>query len=427
MKREGIEAVTSYHVDEKESLMSERGVGERKQVMDSRKGADATPPSKSPMRGILLAILVLIIVAGIVIAGIIPRERADADLRGVTYELATPLVSIIHAKRGAPQQEIVLPGNIQAFTDSPIYARTNGYLKKWYYDIGARVKAGDLLADIETPEVDQQLGQARADLNTAMANMKLSQVTAERYEDLKSTDSVSKQDVDNAVSDYAAKKAMVESAEHNVQRLEQMQSFEKVYAPFDGVITARNTDVGYLINSGNGGPAQALFHMAAIGKLRVYVNVPQQDSPSAKPGLTAYLTLPQFPGRRFTGILVRTADSIDLTSRTLLVEVDVDNPNRELLPGAYAEVHLKLPESSASYIVPVSALMFQSNGMQIAEVDANNHVVMQSITIGRDFGTEVEVVSGLTGQERIINNPPDSLLAGQTVRIAQAPTGGNTQ
>ena len=205
----------------------------------------------------------------------------------------------MHPKLGAPQNEVVLPGNIQAFNDSPIYARTNGYLKKWYVDIGARVKAGQLLADIETPEVDQQLDQARADLNTAQANYSLSQITAQRYQDLLKTDSVSKQDVDNATGDFAAKKAMVASAESNVKRLEELQSFEKIYAPFDGVITARNTDIGHLINSGAGGPATELFHMAATQELRVYVNVPQQYSQSAKPGLFADLTLQEFPGRRF--------------------------------------------------------------------------------------------------------------------------------
>jgi RND family efflux transporter MFP subunit len=212
-----------------------------------------------------------------------------------------------------------------------------------------------------------------------------------------------------------------------VQRLQELQSFEKVYAPFDGVITARNTDVGYLINSGAGAPQQALFRMASLGKLRVYINVPQQYSPSATPGLMAYLSLPQFPGRRFPGTLVRTSNSIDLTSRTLLVEVDVDNPKGELLPGAYTEVHLKLPETSSSYIVPVSALIFQQSGMRVAEVGPNNHVIMHPMTIGRDFGTEVEVVSGLTGKEKIIDSPPDSLLDGQTVRVAPEPTGGNVQ
>ncbi len=247
-----------------------------------RSGSPAPRPAK---HGVLVACIVLLIVAVAVAAGVVPRWRARAALRTETYDLAIPSVSIIHPKLGAPRTEIVLPGNIQAFTDSPIYARTNGYLKNWYADIGARVKKGQLLADIETPEVDQQLDQARADLNTAQANYRLSQITASRYQDLLKTDAVSKQDVDNANGDFEAKKAMVASALSNVRRLEQLQSFEKIYAPFDGVITARNTDVGHLINSGAGGPATELFHIAALGRLRVYVNVPQQDSVSAKPGL----------------------------------------------------------------------------------------------------------------------------------------------
>jgi RND family efflux transporter MFP subunit len=376
------------------------------------------PNPEGSRHGLLIAILILIIVAGVVVAGIVPRVRAKTALRTETYNLAVPTVSVIHLKRGAPQQELLLPGNMQPFVDSPIYARTNGYLKKWYHDIGSHVKAGDLLLEIDSPEVDQQLDQARADLTTSQANMQLAQVTAKRYEDLQSTDSVSTQDVDNATSDYAAKKAMVVSAQHNVLRLQQLQSFEKVYAPFDGVITARNTDVGALINSGNGGTAQELFHIAALGKLRVFINVPQQYSNIAKPGLTADLTLAQFPGRHFKGKLVRTANSIDLSSRTLLVEVDVENSSGELLPGAFTDVHLKLPQNAPSYILPVTALIFQANGTQVAEVESDDHAALKSIVLGRDFGQEVEVVSGLDGDENIIDNPPDSLISGEKVQLA---------
>jgi RND family efflux transporter MFP subunit len=400
-------------------------------MAEQEMGKRQTPGEPAPRlsgskRGLLVAIVALIAVAAVVVAGIVPRERAKTALRFETNELAVPTVSVIQAKLGDPQQDIVLPGNIQAFIDSPIYSRTNGYLKKWYYDIGAHVKAGELLAEIETPEVDAQLDQARADLNTAIANMTLAQATAERYEGLKDTDSVSKQDVDNATGNYAAKKAMVASAQNNVKRLEQLQSFEKVYAPFDGVITARHTDVGYLINSGNAGPAQELFRMAAIQNLRVFVNVPQQFSPDAKPGLIADLTLPQFPGRHFKGKLIRTANSIDLASRTLIVEVDVANPKGELLPGAYAEVHLKIPNNTPAYILPVTALIFQAQGMQVAEVDGNNRAQLKPITLGRDFGNEVEIISGLSGQERIIDNPPDSLITGEEVRIASGGSGEKT-
>jgi RND family efflux transporter MFP subunit len=384
------------------------------------KAAGPTAGQPRSKRGGLWAIVALLIVAAIVVAGIVPRRRARAALRTETNDLAVPTVSVIHPKLGSPLSEITLPGNIQAFTDSPIYARTNGYLKKWYVDIGARVTAGQLLADIETPEVDQQLDQARADLNTAQANYNLSEITSVRYQDLLKTDSVSKQDVDNANGDFAAKRAMVASAQYNVKRLEELQSFEKIYAPFDGVITARNTDVGHLINSGAGGPATELFHIAAIRTMRVYINLPQQYSQAAKPGITADLTLQEFPGRRFQGKLVRTADAIDVASRTLLVEVDVDNPLGEVLPGAYTEVHLKIPSGAPALILPVSSLIFRSDGLQVGIVQGGNHAALTKITLGRDMGSEVEIVSGLTADDSVITNPPDSLIAGETVRVVTA-------
>ena len=308
-----------------------------------------------------IAVLALAIVAAIVVSGILPRIHARADLDKETAEMAIPTVSVVHPKRGAPAQEVVLPANVQAYIDSPIYARTNGYLKHWYVDIGAHVKAGQLLADIETPEVDQQLRQSRADLATAEANLNLSKITADRYQDLLKTDSVSKQDTDNAVGDYAAKQATVQSAQANVKRLEELQSFEKIYAPFDGVITARNTDIGALIDSGSsGGTRTELFHIAQPDKLRVYVNVPEVYSQAAKPGLTAELALSEFPGRLFPGTLVRTAEAIDQSTRTLLVEIRVNNPTGTLLSGAYAEVHLKLPTATSAFILPVNALLFPS-------------------------------------------------------------------
>jgi len=377
-----------------------------------------------PKHGGLALLIALLIVAGIVVAGVLPRLKARAALRATTNDLAIPTVSVVHPKMGAPQTEIVLPGNVQAFNDSPIYARTNGYLKKWYVDIGARVKSDQLLAEIETPEVDQELDQARADLNTAQANFALSQITAQRYQELARTDSVSKQDVDNAIGDFAAKKAMVASAQSNVKRLEELQSFEKIYAPFDGVITARNTDIGHLINSGAGAPATELFHIAAIEKLRVYINVPQQYSPSAKPGLTADLTLQELPGQRFKGTLVRTASAIDLATRTLLVEVDVDNSSGQLLPGAYAEVHLKVPAGTPALILPVSALIFRSDGLQVGTVESGNRATLRNVVLGHDLGSEVEVVSGLTGDDSVITNPPDSLVSGEIVRVAAPDRGG---
>jgi RND family efflux transporter MFP subunit len=378
--------------------------------------------------GVLIAVLVLIIVAAIVVAGIVPRWRARAALKTETRDLAIPTVSVIHPKQGAPHQELVLPGNIRAFIDAPIYARTNGYLKNWYVDIGGHVKSGRLLAEIDTPEVDQQLQQARANLNTAQANYRLSQITANRYQDLKNTDSVARQDVDNAVGDFQAKAAMAASAEYQVKYLEQLESFKNIYAPFDGVITARNTDIGQLIDSGSsGGAAKALFQIAATRTLRVYVSVPQQYSQAAKPGLSANLTLAEFPGRQFHGQLVRNAGSISTDSRTLLVEVDVDNPTGELLPGAYAEVHLKLPADIPSFILPVNALIFRSEGLRIAIVTDGSHASLVPITLGRDFGNEVEVVAGLTGQEIVITSPPDSLVSGEQVRIAEPAKGDGSK
>lgn len=375
------------------------------------------PPS-NPKRGWLIAVLAFVVAAVIVITGIVPRVRARNTLRTETNRLAVPAVIVAQPKKSAPGQEVILPANVQAYRDAPIYARTNGYLKKWYVDIGARVKAGQLLAEIDTPEVDQQLHQARADLATAEANVHLSEITASRYQGLLKTDSVSQQEADNASGDFAAKKAIVQSAQANLRRLEELQSFEKIYAPFDGVITARNTDIGQLINSGSAsGTRSELFHIAAPGKLRVYVNVPEIYSRAAKRGLKADLTLDEFPGRRFEGTLVRTADAIDLTSRTLLAEIEVDNPTGELLTGAYAAVHLKLPGNVSTFTIPVNTLLFRSEGLRVAAVK-DNRAELIPVTLGRDFGSDVEVLVGLNGDENLIVNPPDSLVSGEQVRLA---------
>jgi len=383
----------------------------------------ATTPVPSredrPRRGWLWLLLVLALIL-LVAGAILPRVRARAELKNETNELAVPTVVVVHPKPTAPGQEVVLPANVQAWKDAPIYARTNGYLKRWYVDIGAHVKAGQLIAEIDTPEVNQQLSQARADLDTARANLKLSQITATRYEGLLKTDSVSQQDADNAAGDLAAKKAIVESSEANVKRLQDLQSFQEIYAPFDGVITARNTDIGQLIDSGaSGGPRAELFHISAPNLLRVYANVPQVYSQAAKPGLKADLTFQEFPGRRFEGTLVRTAEAIDQSTRTLLVEVQVNNPTGEIFTGAYAELHLKLPGSVSTYTIPANATIFRSEGLQVASVkDGKANLI--PITVGRDYGATVEVVSGLTGNENIILNPSDSIVSGQPVRIGQA-------
>jgi RND family efflux transporter MFP subunit len=370
-------------------------------------------------RGIVI-LLIVIVVALAVIWGISSRRNTNAQLAQETQELAIPVVAVIHPKVGAPQQEIVLPGDMQPFTDAPIYARTNGYLKKWYVDIGARVKAGQLLAEIDSPEVDQQLQQARADLATTEANLRLAEVTATRYKDLMKTESVAQQDVDNAVGNYEARDTAVSSSRSNVKRLEETQSFEKIYAPFDGMITARNTDIGALIDSGaSGGTARELFHIAAVNQLRVYVNVPQIYSPHVSAGVRAELALTEFPGRKFEGTVVRDSGAIDNVTRTLRVEIDVNNPTGELKPGSYVEVHLKLPTSVTTFTLPVNATIFKSAGMQVATVKNGKTIALVPITPGRDFGTELEIVAGVKADDSVVINPPDSLTDGETIRVLQ--------
>ena len=365
-------------------------------------------------------VLLLGIALGLAFRGISTRAKSLDLVTRETKELAAPTVAVIAPERGAPQQEIVLPGTMQAFTDAAIYARTNGYLRKWYADIGTRVRSGQVLADIDTPEIDQQLEQARADLATTEANTRLALSTAERYRDLIKTDSVSKQDLDNANGSLEAKATAVTSARAGVRRLEQLHAFGKITAPFDGVVTARNTDVGALIDSGSN--AKELFHVAAVHRLRVFVNVPEVYSRAARPGMKADLTLTEFPGHPFSGTLARTAQSIDVASRTLLIEIDVENPKGELLPGSYAEVHLKLPTDASTYKLPINAIIFRTEGVRIAMVDAGGKVILQPVTLGRDYGNSVEVVSGLSGGERIIINAPDSIEAGQPVRVAETQT-----
>jgi RND family efflux transporter MFP subunit len=379
-------------------------------------------------RTIVIVVVLLAVVAVLVITGIVPRLRASRALAAETNELAAPTVLVSQPKPGAPSQEIVLPGNIEAFVDSPIFARTNGYLKRWYFDIGSHVKQGQLLAEIESPEIDHELSQAQADLGTALANQHLSEITANRFSDLIKQDAVSQQDTDNAVSDLAARNTAVKSAQANVDRLRQLVAFEKVYAPFDGVVTARNTDIGQLIDSGAaGGPPRSLFQMAAVGRLRVFINVPQIYSQAAAPGLTADLLFAEFPGRRFPGKLVRTSKAIDPVARTLNVEVDVDNAKGELFPGAYAEVHLKLKDGlRQTLVIPVSALLFRREGLRVAVAKSDNTAQLLPITLGRDFGDVAEVVTGLTGEERVISNPPDSIIDGErlNVQIENRPTTG---
>jgi RND family efflux transporter MFP subunit len=368
-------------------------------------------------RGLWLGGLAILIVGGAIVARFVGRAHAEELLARTTVDAAIVSVNVIHPQAGAPNQEIALPGYTEAFTDTPVYARTSGYLKTWRFDIGAHVKKGDLLAEIDTPEVDQQLRQARADLSTARANLQLAAITAERNENLLKTRSVSTQDRDNAAGALAADTAIVQSNEGNVARLEQLQSYERVYAPFDGIITARNTDIGALIDADANSPTKELFHLAAIGTLRVYVAVPERYSPAAQPGATANLTLDEFPGESFRGTLVRNANAIDLSSRTLLLEFDVDNSAARLLPGAYTFVHLSLPTATHSVTLPSNTLLFRKEGLRAAVI-RDAHVQLVPITIGRDYGEKVEILSGLQPTDEVITDPSDSLISGTAVRVA---------
>ena len=386
-------------------------------------------PSGPSSRWLLVGLSAAAIGLGIVIySGIHERAQAESTLGVRTERAAVPTVTVVQPTSGAVTQEIVLPGNTQAFNDTPIYARTNGYLKRWYVDIGTHVQQGQLLAEIDTPEIDQQLEQARADLKNAQANEQLAQITAARWQNLLKTNSVSKQETDQAVSDLSARQASVDSMTANVHRLEQLQSFEKVHAPFAGVITARNTDIGALINAGAGGVPQELFHMAAVNRLRVYVAVPEVDSQAAQTGAKATLTLDEFPGESFQGTIVRDSDSIDLASRTLNVEVDVDNPQDRIKVGAYAFVHLKdlrSPHSpTRSLTIPANTLLFRSEVLRVGVV-RNGHAELVPITIGRDFGATVEVVAGLQPTDQVIVNPSDSLASGNRVQVSAPQTGGS--
>ena len=335
---------------------------------NSGPSSDARVKRATHTRWLVLAIA-LIATAALLASGIWSRVKANRKLGGETSQVAVTAVSVVSPKKTAPAQEIILPGNVQPFISSPIYARTNGYLKNWYVDIGAQVKQGQLLAVIDAPEVDQQLAQSLSNLNTAKANLALAEITKNRYEGLIKTNAVAQQDVDNAVGSYKANQAIVEADEANVKQLQALQGFEKIYAPFDGVVTARNTDIGDLIDSGSSGSVKTdMFHIAQPGTLRVYVNVPEEYSQGIKTGMTANLALAEFPGRTFQGKLVRTADAINVTTRTLLIEVDVRNPTGTLLTGSYAEVHLQVPTAASTYLLPVNTLLFRTEGLRVGVV-----------------------------------------------------------
>ena len=376
------------------------------------------PPEKKSHLFLVLVIIVLVLM----IVGtftLLSRRTQYKALANETEKMAVPTVQIIHPTVEPGQEDLVLPSTTQAYVESPIYARTNGYLVRWYHDIGSRVQKGELLADIDTPEVDQQLVQAKADLGTSKANEDLSKITATRYQELIKTDGVSKQEVDNAVGDFAAKKATTAASEANVRRLEELESFKHIYAPFSGVITRRNVDPGNLINAGNGGTAQELFNLAQTDPIRAYIRVPEVYAPNIHAGLTASLELVQYPGRRFEGKVVRTADAIDLASRTLNTEVDVPNKSGELLPGGYAQVHLGVKAVGEHLVVPVNALLFRAEGLRVVVVDENHKTHLQQLAIGRDYGTTLEVLQGLKSTDWIVLNPADSLEDNMQVHVKQ--------
>jgi RND family efflux transporter MFP subunit len=373
-------------------------------------------------------VIVFLLIAGVLFFGILSRKNADKSLRTVNTEMAVTSVSVVQPKRAAPAQEIILPGSIQSFISSPIYARTDGYLKKWYFDIGTHVKAGQLLATIQAPEVDEQLAQARSTLATAQANLKLAQITMDRYQGLLLKHAVARQDVDNAVGTYSANQTIVEADMANVRHYEALVSYENVYAPFDGVITARNTDIGDLINAGsNTVPRTDLFHIEQTSTLRVYVNVPEEYWRGIKPGQTAAdIVLAEFPGQKFPGKVVRTSEAINGITRTLLTEIDLPNPGNTLLSGSYAEVHLHVPGETPTFLIPSNTLLFRSEHLQVGVV-RNNTVEITDITPGHDFGNEIEVVAGLKADDQIVVNPPDSLVSGQEVKIVQASLPGDSK
>jgi RND family efflux transporter MFP subunit len=378
------------------------------------------PMPKEPglSKGIWMVLIIgALIVLLVIVFGILARSKSEHSLEKETAVAAIPSVNVIYPAASTLSSEIALPGNTQAYTDTPIYSRTSGYLKNWYFDIGAHVRKGQLMAQIETPEVDQQLQVAQADLKSTQANLDLANVTSNRYQNLLKTNSVSKQETDVAMSDASAKEAAVDAAMATVRRLEQLQSFEKVYAPFDGIVTVRNVDIGALIQAGENTSPKELFHLAAIGKIRVFVSVPEAYSSAVKNGGKATLTLDEYPGRSFEGTITRNSSAIDQSTRTLNVEVDIDNPKGELLPGAYVFVHFKVPEHAATVMIPSNTLLFRAEGLRVGVV-RDGKAQLVPVRIGKDAGANVEISSGLTKDDAVILNPSDSLASGQEVQIA---------
>jgi RND family efflux transporter MFP subunit len=380
--------------------------------------ADHGHPSVAPPRRLLVyglgALTVAVVVA---VYGIADRSWSEDTLVQLTAEEAIPTVDVIHPQRGVTGQTVTLPGTINAFFEAPIYARVSGYLKMWYKDIGAHVTAGELLATIETPDLDQELAQAKANLAVANANYRLAEVTAQRWQKLLKSDAVSVQTVDMKTGDAAAKQASVTAAQANVARLEAQEGFKRIVAPFDGVITTRKTDVGALINAGSGAGPE-LFAVADVHKMRVYVRVPQSESAEITNGMKASLTLPQYPDKTFAATVTTTANAIDPLSNTLLVELMADNADGVLRPGTFANVQFDLPPQPNVVRIPTSALLFREGGLKVATVGPDNKAMIKPVRPGRDLGTEMEILAGLTPSDRVIDSPPDSLIAGETVRLA---------
>jgi RND family efflux transporter MFP subunit len=402
--------------------MERKRPDESKADDDTGAGAHAVAAHAKRMRWI--GAIAVVIVVALAAQGIWSRHDAHAALERDAGHASQLSVEVVHPQKSTSSLDLVLPGNVQAFLDTPIYARTNGYLKKWYADIGAHVKSGQLLAEIDTPEVDDQLRAARADLANATATYALARSTADRWTEMLKSKSVSKQETDEKVGDMLAKKGTLDAARFNVARLEKTQSFQKVYAPFDGIVTARNVDVGALIDAGSaGGPAKEMFHVAQADRLRVYVNVPQAYAQQVRARQSAFLTLTETPAKHYPGTVAHTAGAVDAQQRTMLVEVDVDNRNGDLLPGAYAQVHFALGADAAPFTLPGNALLFRPDGVKVAAVDAQRKVKLTPVSLGTDFGTRVAIASGLQGDEQVILNPPDSIVDGAPVRVVSKAAG----
>ncbi len=380
------------------------------------------PPAPASRAKIMVGAVLLVLITAGAVTLLTKKGEADA-LAKETDAIAVPTVAVVQPTKGPGSDELILPGNLQAFIESPIFARTSGYLLKWYRDMGSHVEKGELLAAIDTPEVDQELSQARASREQIKAALGLAKISADRWENLRKTDSVSQQEADQQTSGYEQAKANLAAADANVRRLEELESFKNVYAPFTGVITRRNVDPGALINAGSSAGAQ-LFNIARVDPLRVYVSVPQAYAPKMKAGAQAAVTLQEFPGQKFTGTVARTADAIDTGTRTLLTEVDVPNKDGKLLPGSYGQVHFTTGNSVPRITIPVNAMLFRAEGPQAAVVGADGKVQLHSIVIGRDYGSTIEILGGIEPTDQVIINPSDSLEAGQQVHIAKPSQSG---